>query len=223
MKTGISVRTLSVLLFAGLCLPMVALSQETEKQKIINVITGELDAWYKKDRAKWTDAIVHSNDMMLTTASQNGYERIHGFDSLVAPREKYFTTPADPNVKRISKTDFTVIIKGSIAIVDFTVRGDNFLPPFAGDQTIIMEKQGKSWRILRQHTVVKTSYQLSEVNIEAGINTQGYKFLELKKYDEAIKVLSLNTQLFPNSWNTWDSLAVAYMQKGETNIAIGFF
>ena len=86
-----------------------------------------------------------------------------------------------------------------------------------------MEKQGKSWKIFRQNTVVKTSYQLREANIESGINTQGYKFMELKKFDEAIKVLTLNTQLFPKSWITWDSLAEAYMQKGETHIATGFY
>jgi tetratricopeptide (TPR) repeat protein len=223
MKTRLSFYTLSVLLFAGLSLPIVALSQEAEKQKIIDIITGELDAWYKKDRAKWTDAIVHSDDFILTSASQDGYYRIHGFDSLVTPREQYFTTPADPNVKRISKTDFNVNIKGSIAIVDLTLRGGGLFGPFKGDQTILMEKQGKSWRILRQNTVMKTSYELSELNIESGINTQGIKFMELKKFDEAIKVLSLNTQLFPNSWNTWDSLAEAYMQKGETHIATGFF
>jgi hypothetical protein len=33
----------------------------------------------------------------------------------------------------------------------------------------------------------------------------------------------VNTQLFPTSWNTWDSAAEAYIQKGETNIATGFF
>ncbi|HEY3406189.1 MAG TPA: hypothetical protein VGK59_22535 [Ohtaekwangia sp.] len=221
MKTALSFRAL--LLLAGLCLPIVALSQEAEKQKIIDVITGELDAWYKKDRAKWTDAIVHSPDFMLTSASQDGYYRVHGFDSLVAPREHYFTTPADPDVKRISKTDCKVTIKGPVAIVDLTLRGENIFGPFTGDQTILLEKQGKSWRILRQHTVIKTSYQLREVNIESGINTQGLRFLELKKFDEAIQVLSLNTQLFPHSWNTWDSLAEAYMQKGETDIATGFF
>jgi tetratricopeptide (TPR) repeat protein len=223
MKIRLTHHALSALLFAGLSLPIVARSQDAEKQKIIDVITGELDAWYEKDRAKWIDAVVHSNDFILTTASQDGYYRIHGFDSLLAPREQYFTTVADPTVKRISKTDFNVTIKGSIAIVDLKVKGDNLFGPFIGDQTILMEKQGKSWKILRQNTIVKTSYQLSEVTIESGLNTQGLKFVELKKFDEAIKVLSLNTQLFPNSWNTWDSLAEAYMKKGELHIATGFF
>jgi tetratricopeptide (TPR) repeat protein len=223
MKIGFTFRTLSVLLCAGLNLPIVALSQDAEKQKIINVITGELDAWYTKDRAKWTGAIVHSNDFILTSASQDGYYRVHGFDSLVVPREQYFSTPADPNVKRISKTDFKVNIKGSIAIVDLTLRGESLFGPFIGDQTILMEKQGRTWKILRQNTVMKTSYELSEVNIESGINTQGLKLLELKKFDDAIKVLTLNTQLFPNAWNTWDSLAEAYMQHGEEHIATGYF
>lgn len=223
MKTRLNFRTPGMILVAMLSLSTVAVSQDEEKQKIIDVITGEVDAWYKKDRAKWTDAIAHSNDFILTHTSQDGYYRVHGFDSLVAPREQYFTTPADPNVKRISKTDFNVNIKGSVAIVDLTLRGETLWGPFTGDQTILLEKHGKSWRILRQHTVVKTSYQPKEVNIESGINTQGLKFLKLKKFDEAIQVLSLNTQLFPHSWNTWNNLAEAYMQKGEPHIATGYF
>jgi Flp pilus assembly protein TadD len=76
---------------------------------------------------------------------------------------------------------------------------------------------------LRQSTVIKTSYQLREGNIESGINTQGLRLLEFKRFEEAIEVLTLNTKLFPNSWNTWDSLAEAYMRKGEESIATGFF
>jgi tetratricopeptide (TPR) repeat protein len=223
MKIALSLRPQCVLLFAALSLPIVAFSQEAEKQKIINIITGELDAWYGKDRVKWTDAIAHSEDFILTSASQDGYHRVRTYDSIVGGAKQHFATPVDPNVKRISKGDFKVTIKGSIAIVDLIVRGENYFGPFAGDQVMILEKQGKMWRGMRQHTVMKTSYQLKEANIEAGMNTQGLRFLEMKKFDEAIKVLTLNTELFPERWNTWDSLAEAYMQKGETQIATGYF
>ena len=37
----------------------------------------------------------------------------------------------------------------------------------------------------------------------------------MKKTDEALKVFRLNTELYPESFNTWDSLAEAYMVKGE--------
>lgn len=224
METRLSFSTLMVFLFASIIgLPIVALSQDAEKQKIIDVITGEVDAWYKKDREKWAGAIVQTNEVLLTSASPQGYYFVQRFDSLLAPREKYFTTPADPNVERISKTDFKVNIKGAIAIVDLTLRGQDFSGPFTGDQTILMEKQGKSWKILRQSSVIKSMYEVNDKNIEAGINSQGYHLMELKKFDEAIKVFAVNTELFPNAWNTWDSLADAYMRKGEKQIAIGFF
>jgi tetratricopeptide (TPR) repeat protein len=224
MEPRPSFPNLMVILFACIIgFPIVVLSQDAEKQKIIDVITGELDHWYNKDRDKWANSIVQSNEFLLTSASPRGYHSVRSFDTLNAQSEKYFSTPADPNVLRITKTDFKVYIKGKIAIVDLTQRADNFPEPFSSDQTILMEKQGKSWRILRQQSVVKTAYEINDRNIEAALNTQGYNLIQLKKLDDAIKVFTLNTQLFPNAWNTWDSLADAYMQKGEKQIAIGFF
>ena len=224
MKTRLSFPTLMVFLFACIIgLPIVARSQDAEKQKIVDVISAELDYWYTKDREKWASVIVQSNDFLLTAASPLGYYSVQRFDSLIGQREKHFTTPPDPNVKRITKSDFKVNIKGPIAIVDLTQKGEDFSGPYTADQTILMEKQGKSWKILRQSSVVKSAYELNDHNIEAGLNAQGYKFMQLKKLDEAIKVFTLNTQLFPTAWNTWDSLAEAYMEKGEKQIAIGFY
>ena len=48
MKTGLSSRMLRVLLFAAVILPIITFSQGAEKQKIINVITGEVDAGMKR-------------------------------------------------------------------------------------------------------------------------------------------------------------------------------
>jgi len=50
---------------------------------------------------------------------------------------------------------------------------------------------------------------------EWDINTAAYKALEAKKVDIAIALLSLNNTLFPNSANTYDSLADAYAAKGD--------
>jgi Flp pilus assembly protein TadD len=37
---------------------------------------------------------------------------------------------------------------------------------------------------------------------------------------EAIEVFRLNVELFPDSWNVYDSLGEAYMNKGDTKLAI---
>jgi len=46
---------------------------------------------------------------------------------------------------------------------------------------------------------------------ENELNSYGYQLLNNKQYDEALKILTLNTKIFPNSWNTWDSLGELYL------------
>jgi len=55
---------------------------------------------------------------------------------------------------------------------------------------------------------------------EAEINRLGYEFINDKKFDQAILVLKLNVEAFPGSFNTWDSLAEAYMDRGDKELAI---
>jgi hypothetical protein len=55
---------------------------------------------------------------------------------------------------------------------------------------------------------------------EADINQLGYVLLNAKKFDQAILVLKLNAEIYPQSFNTWDSLAEAYMDRGDKELAI---
>ncbi|MES2390819.1 MAG: serine hydrolase [Acidobacteriota bacterium] len=55
---------------------------------------------------------------------------------------------------------------------------------------------------------------------EGAMNQLGYDMLSLKRTDDAIAVLSENTEDYPQSWNAWDSLAEAYMDNGEKQRAI---
>jgi CubicO group peptidase (beta-lactamase class C family) len=55
---------------------------------------------------------------------------------------------------------------------------------------------------------------------EGRINSLGYDLLRAKKVDEAIAVFKLNTEDFPASSNTWDSLAEGYMVRGDKKLAV---
>ncbi len=55
---------------------------------------------------------------------------------------------------------------------------------------------------------------------EVDVNNLGYQLLSGGKIDDAIEVFTKNTDLFPESWNVWDSLAEAYMNKGDKKLAI---
>lgn len=55
---------------------------------------------------------------------------------------------------------------------------------------------------------------------EVDVNNLGYQLLGGGKIDDAIEAFKKNTELYPDSWNVWDSLAEGYMNKGEKQLAI---
>ncbi len=55
---------------------------------------------------------------------------------------------------------------------------------------------------------------------ENSLNILGYQLLGMNKIDEAIRVFQLNAAAFPASFNVYDSLAEAYMKKGNKELAI---
>ncbi|MEO1173813.1 MAG: tetratricopeptide repeat protein [Myxococcota bacterium] len=61
-------------------------------------------------------------------------------------------------------------------------------------------------------------YDLSES--ESLLNDIGYGFLSREQTDDAVTVFSLNTELFPNSANTHDSLGEALLARGDRSAAL---
>ena len=52
------------------------------------------------------------------------------------------------------------------------------------------------------------------------LNALGYEQLNSKHIQEAIALFKLNVEMYPNSFNTYDSLGEAYMVAGEREEAI---
>jgi len=62
-----------------------------------------------------------------------------------------------------------------------------------------------------------------EREIQNKINNIGYRYVEQDDYIKAINVFKLNVTHFPESYNVYDSLAEAYMKKGDRRQAIENF
>lgn len=58
---------------------------------------------------------------------------------------------------------------------------------------------------------------------ETAMNQLGYRMLSMKRIGDAIAVFRQNTNDFPQSWNTWDSLAEAYMDNGDNRLATQYY
>ena len=55
---------------------------------------------------------------------------------------------------------------------------------------------------------------------ENDLNSFGYQLLNSHQMEQALKVFRLNVEEYPQSWNVYDSLGEAYMNAGQTSLAI---
>lgn len=62
-----------------------------------------------------------------------------------------------------------------------------------------------------------------EAFVEESLNTLGYKLLRQNRVDEAIAMFELNTVLFPESYNVYDSLGEAWYAKGDLEKSLSFY
>ncbi len=52
------------------------------------------------------------------------------------------------------------------------------------------------------------------------MNTIGYRLIGRKNFNDAIRILELNAENHPGSWNVYDSLGEGYMDEGDKERAI---
>ena len=82
-----------------------------------------------------------------------------------------------------------------------------------------LQKKGAAAAIEQYHALKRShpdDYDFTEPNL----NAIGYYLLGKERYDDAIAILELNVELFPESANPYDSLGEAYMRKGDKESAI---
>jgi hypothetical protein len=97
-------------------------------------------------------------------------------------------------------------------------------PVPAYDRVMALESQFEN--TLASHGAEAAIRQLNERHNrndklpESFVNAFGYQLISAKKLDDAIAVLKLNTELYPDSWNVFDSLGEAYADAGQKDMAI---
>lgn len=86
--------------------------------------------------------------------------------------------------------------------------------------TQLVHKQGIEAAVARYHEFRK---EKQEVLGETEVNSLGYALLNAEKKEEAIVFFKLNIEAYPHSANTYDSLAEAYMQNGNNELAVEYY
>jgi len=92
-------------------------------------------------------------------------------------------------------------------------------PSIAGPMLkTIMEKDVPS--AIRKYYELKSTQPDAYDFSEEELNSLAYKLFQMKKLKEAIEVLKLNVDVYPESFSAYDHVAEAYMTNGDKELAI---
>lgn len=195
-----------------------------EEKAVIKTIEKEQAALNENDFDNYKTYWAHEDFATYTYVQTGMYTYLSSWDSIAKTFKK--NLEGDPGMKFKSE-DFKVTIFNDIAKVTATVHqtfdflGESLEAKLTGQY--ILQKVDKDWKIISVTLLDNSSYDPTDKNIEWKLNVTGYYLLYIDKIDESIKVFQLNTELYPDAFNTWDSLAEAFMKKGDNNTAIKYY
>lgn len=202
---------------------LIAMPSAAQDDDIKQVIIKETDSYFKKDANAWKSTWLQDPNISRSFVSAWGYFYDAGWDSIITKQLRSFTKEPMPEVVEVTRDSFSIRKEGKIAVVDFIQRlkYPNSQPPFdefASREHRVLVKSNGQWKIATLMTTETSMYQKPAG--EMTLNNAGYAFLAGGKVDEAIQVFELNTKLFPESFNVWDSLGEAYAKAGKKELAI---
>ena len=196
-----------------------------EKEKIKEAIKAGTEAWRLGDLNKWADAYSPESFVLWVNCGVNFYAEYDNWKELYKMYKGVYKRRKGPLNRTVTQDNFKIRVIGdaAFAVYDQTmvIERDDKTTTYKNREMRTLEKIDGEWKIIFMGALAKSQYSdTTWTNTEDYINSLGYMMLAMKKPNEAAKLLKLNTEFFPNSANTWDSLGEAYMMAGENELAI---
>ncbi len=213
---------LTILLF--LTSVFAAVGQNSEKEILKKLAAQETEAFQKREIDVWKTLFIQDDQTQVSYVGNGYYVNHEGWSSIDSMISAIvFIGPQYSTV--ISHKYRHVQIDNALASMryEYESRPENdTIPPTVTQEFLTFKKLDGQWKITSIVFLNKSSYSYGtrpEV-IENRFNETGYSFLEEKKINEAIEVFKLNVKLYPDAWNTYDSLGEAYAAAGNKELAI---
>ena len=215
-----------IIMYQKLTLPLLALlctgnsisAQTTQDEIIKSLVTNETTSYYAKDSTAWEALWAHdptASAIFVWPGQSSGWM---GWDSIRAVGTRGMRVSSS-NTSFANK-NYVIRKDANLATVDYqqTITrklDDSVITLNSSEHRVLVKTMGK-WKIITLFSrTTGVNDEITNEGIESSINTSGYNLLSLGKTQDAIKLFILNTQLFPNAWNTYDSLGEAYLIAGE--------
>ena len=227
-----------IMLAAFISIGLMALGQNADEENIKKAIEAEYSA-FNSNLDAWKATWLHDAKVFFASYAHTGYQTIMSWDSVAAQGERDFKINSIHNDStklkdsaRSKNENYNIRTDGNMAWVEFervftpiNIQPDIF--PYSGSGVAryhhyeALVKENNQWKITSEIITDPESYTLNaDHEIEFDLNNTGYYLLNAKKINDAIEVFKMNVKLFPNSWNTYDSLGDAFAAAGNKKLAI---
>ena len=212
LRTGIWIISLfAFLILSGLSS---AFAQPDEEAAIKKVLKDSPTAFFKRDASAWQATWLHTPEVSSTSINSGFYNSSMGWDKVSEGVLKTLKDNPQPLPIEIVHENHIIRVDTKLATVEFDQTLSNFPDEpdtkFKTRRYVVLQKENNQWKLVSQVSTNPESYLNNDINVEERMNATGYSLLAAKKIDEAIEVFMVNVKLFPNAWNTYDSLGEAY-------------
>lgn len=221
MKKG-----LFIIIAAMFCCMNFSYAQGNDEESIRKILDKEREAYDKRDSAAWFALFRHDPNTSFTYAGSGFYGK-YNWKQIHSDVIANINRPVS-NKKRNTThySDYKIVSSGNTATADFLSR-------VVDSANVPLRQTLESWSFIKDNDTWKVSKVLSidtaslnasspldDVKLEAELNTAGYRLMAVKKFAHAIRLFKMNVELFPEAWNTYDSLGEAYAAAGNKKDAI---
>jgi acetyl esterase/lipase len=159
---------------------------------------------------------------------------LHGNEAIVHTSQRFVRTlpgnDGKPQEVRSSVTHREVWVKTESGWLNKYIEELEQGPTFVDGVEVAQDRAGwKFVRIVWEEGVERARSAFEEARKrdpqatlfqEATLNNLGYRLIQKGRLPDAVEVFRLNTEAYPQSANVWDSLAEAYMNNGDKELAI---
>ncbi len=139
-------------------------SIEAEKAKIKEVINQETRYYATGQYDKWKSTWLHDDRALHTGASNIGFHKRQGWESIESSLKKYIldtTTTVKPEVLILKRDKFNMVLEGDMAWVYFISRDNLGDPDTINDkmESRVLKKVGDEWKIMYVNTIDISTYE----------------------------------------------------------------
>jgi tetratricopeptide (TPR) repeat protein len=211
--------TLLIVVFLGGGTPLSAQSSDGEAVK--RVVSEETESYYRHDADAWKSKWVQDSTAIRTLVNSGAYSLAVGWDKFGPATLDAIRKDPTPERIRFANSNFAVRTDGALAWAEYDQRIDfanDSLPYVSREQRTLVKRNGE-WKILSAGTFDVSTYGTLPRWTEYRINRTAADLIAAKNHRDAITVLKMNAQLFPQSPRVYYLLGEAYASANDTKLA----